>query len=413
MSMKPFERADAPPDGSASTSQRSVPAISDAQLASVLDTAADGIIIIDEHGIVLTYNKACERLFGYTAVEMLGRNVNAIMPNEHSRAHDRYLKNYLGTGHRKIIGIGREVTAQHRDGTPIPIHLSVGEAVTSAGRQFIGIMRDLRARNESEQRLAQLQADLVRMARVSAVDEMGAALAHELNQPLTALMLYLQAVERACAKHGSGASIPTSVMAILEKAVHEAERAGSIIQRMRQFIEKRDPVRRLVDINPLIEDALELTILGSPPGTRIVRALGADLPQVMVDPVQIQQVVVNLVRNALEAIKGCDVQTVRLSTAWAADGVRMSVLDSGPGIRPEGIAELFKAFSSSKSRGLGLGLAISKSIAQTHGGDLLVDAGGGGRGACFTLLLPLPDATTAGTTTTKDGHNGPERHRGW
>ncbi|NVO15607.1 MAG: PAS domain S-box protein [Rhodoplanes sp.] len=415
MSMKPFERAEAPPGGSASNSQRTVPAISDAQLASVLDTAADGIIIIDERGIVLTYNKACEHLFGYTAVEMLGRNVNAIMPTGHSRAHDGYIGNYLSSGHRKIIGIGREVMAQHRDGTMIPVHLSVGEAVTSAGRQFIGIMRDLRDRNESEQRLNQLQANLVRMARVSAVDEMGAALAHELNQPLTALMLYLQAVERSCAKQGAANAIPTSVMAILEKAVHEAERAGSIIQRMRQFIEKRDPVRRLVDLNPLIEDALELTILGSPPGTRIMRDFGTELPPVLVDPVQIQQVVVNLVRNALEAIKCCDVQVVRLSTKRVAGGVAMSVLDSGPGIRPEGIGEMFKAFSSSKSHGLGLGLAISKSIAQTHGGDLSVDpGGGGGRGACFTLLLPLPDDATAGATAeTKDGTNGSERHRGW
>lgn len=414
MSMKPFDRAEAPPGGSASNSQRTVPAISDAQLASVLDTAADGIIIIDERGIVLTYNKACERLFGYTAVEMLGRNVNAIMPNNHARAHDGYIANYLTSGHRKIIGIGREVMAQHRDGTVIPVHLSVGEAVTSAGRQFIGIMRDLRARNESEQRLAQLQANLVRMARVSAVDEMGAALAHELNQPLTALMLYLQAVERSCAKQGAANALPASVMTILEKAVHEAERAGSIIQRMRQFIEKRDPVRKLVELNPMIEDALELTILGSPPGTRIVRDLGIDLPHVQVDPVQIQQVVVNLVRNALEAIKSCDVQVVRVSTTLRPDGVAMSVLDSGPGIPPEGIAELFKAFSSSKSQGLGLGLAISKSIAQTHGGDLIVDPGGRGRGACFTLLLPLPDEANAGATSeTKDGHNGSERHRGW
>jgi two-component system sensor kinase FixL len=391
MSMKPFERTEAPPSGSASNNSRAVPAISDAQLASVLDTAADGIIIIDERGMVLTYNKACERLFGYTAVEMLGRNVKAIMPPEHARGHDQYVGNYVDSGHRKIIGIGREVVAQHRDGTKIPVHLSVGEAVTSAGRQFIGILRDLRARNESEKRLKQLQANLVRMARVSAVDEMGAALAHELNQPLTALMLYLQAVERSCAKQGAASPIPAPILAILEKAVHEAERAGSIIQRMRQFIEKRDPVRRRVDLNPLVEDALELTILGSPPGTRIVRELAEDLPQVLVDPVQVQQVVVNLVRNALEAIKGCETQIVRVATRQTSTGVAMSVLDSGPGIKPESMTQLFKAFSSSKSQGLGLGLAISKSIAQTHGGELEVDPGGHGRGACFTLLLPLHD----------------------
>ena len=399
MSTKPMERADAAAKGEApdaaaqdgTPAQRVVPAISDAQLLSVLDTAADGIIIIDEHGVVITYNKACERLFGYSAAEMIGRNVIAIMLPDMAHVHDNYINNYLSTGRRKIIGIGREVKGQHRDGTVIPVHLLVGEASTSAGRQFIGILRDLRARNESEQRLNQLQTNLVRMARVSAIDEMGAALAHELNQPLTALMLYLQAVERACAKHSAVNPMPPGVLSILEKAVREAERAGSIIQRMRQFVEKRDPVRRRVDLNPLIEEAIELTLLGSPPGTRIDRALAPDLPKLLVDPVQIQQVVVNLVRNALEAVKKCDRQVVTVSTRATDNGAAMVVKDSGPGIRADAIQELFKPFSSSKSRGLGLGLAISRSIAQNHGGELTVDPGGGGRGASFTLHLPLSE----------------------
>lgn len=360
------------------------------RLDSVLDTAVDGIVIIDETGRILMFNKACERLFGYSAADVLGRNVSAIMPAEYAREHDRYLRNYTTTGERKIIGIGREVTGQHRDGTLIPVHLSVGEAETPEGRQFIGIIRDLRARYESEQRLNQLQSDLVRMARVSAMDEMGAALAHELNQPLTALMLYLQAVERSCAK-ASDNDMPSTALAILRKALHEAERAGSIIQRMRNFVEKRDPVRRLLDLNPLVEEAIELTRLGSRPGIRISRTYSQDLPQVSVDPVQIQQVVVNLVRNALEAIKDQEDQHVFVSTA-AIDGggVAIRVQDNGPGIRPDAVPELFKAFSSSKPKGLGLGLAISMTIAQKHGGRLEVDPGGRGQGACFTLELPLP-----------------------
>ncbi|MFY9697879.1 MAG: PAS domain S-box protein [Rhodoplanes sp.] len=397
MPTKSMERADTSA-ASGSPKRRAAPTISDAQLLSVLDTAADGIIIIDARGVVITFNKACERLFGYSAAEVIGQNVKMIMPSDLARVHDNYINNYLTTGERKIIGIGREVKGQHRDGTLIPVHLSVGEASTSAGRQFIGILRDLRARNESEQRLNQLQTDLVRMARVSAIDEMGAALAHELNQPLTALMLYLQAVERACAKHSAN-PMPAGVLSILEKAVREAERAGSIIQRMRQFVEKRDPMRRIVDLKPLIEDAIELTLLGSAPGSRIDRELAADLPKLLIDPVQIQQVVVNLVRNALEAVKTCDRQVVTVSTCATDSGVSMVVEDSGPGIRPEALAELFKPFSSSKSQGLGLGLAISRTIAQTHGGELTVEPGGGGRGASFTLFLPLPQDNELGDGT--------------
>jgi len=363
--------------------------VSDARLSSVLDTAVDGIIVIDEQSNVLVFNKACEKLFGYRAEEILGRNITAIMPRDYAVAHDRYVSNYIRTGVKKIIGIGRDVTGRHRDGTVFPLELSVGEAITPDGRQFIGILRDLRPRRDAEQRLNQLQADLLRIARISAIDEMGAALAHELNQPLTALMLYLQAVQRAAAKPAGGAPLPASITSILDKARHEAERAGKIIQRMRHFVEKRDPVRRLVDLAPLIEDAVELTLLGRSSDVQLVRDLAADLPPVMVDPVQIQQVMVNLLRNALDAAKTAQPPRIRLSIRSIGDQIVLEVADNGPGIAPEAVDSLFRAFSSSKTSGMGIGLAISKTIAQAHGGDLTVDPGGNGRGACFSLHLPL------------------------
>jgi two-component system sensor kinase FixL len=359
-------------------------------LLSVLDTAVDGIIIIDEHASMLVYNQACEQLFGYAAAEAVGQNVGLIMPAEFARQHDHYVADYLSSGRRKIIGIGREVKAQHRDGTIFPVNLSVGEAMTSEGRRFIGIIHDLRQRYADEERVNQLQANMLHMARVSTMDEMGAALAHELNQPLTALMLYLQAVERACERPDSSSLIPEKVLAVLHKAVREAERAGNIIQRMRQFVEKRNPQRRLVEVNPLVEDALDLTQFGTRPGSTMVkRNFEADLPQVLVDPVQIQQIVVNLMRNALEAVKGRPKPEIAITTCRAGKGVAIRVEDNGPGIAADAIPDLFKAFASSKREGLGLGLAISKTIAQSHGGTLEVDPGGKGRGARFTLRLPL------------------------
>jgi len=383
------------PEEVAINPRHSVPSVSDVRLSTLLDTAVDGIIVIDDKARILVFNAACEQLFGYAAAEVIGQNIKRIMPPEYGERHDDYVANYVLTGVQKVIGVGREVRGRHRDGTVFPIELSVGEAITSEGRQFIGILRDLRSRREAEQRLTELQADLLRMARVSAMDEMGAALAHELNQPLTALLLYLQAVERSSAKQSAGQPLSQTALSILQKAINEAERASGIVQRMRHFVEKRDPVRHLLDLNPLVTEAIDLTLLASRPGTKITRTLAQGLPPVAVDAVQIQQVVVNLVRNAIDAAKGADAPDVRVATGLGHDAVLMTVEDNGPGIPAESMPDLFKAFSSSKGSGLGLGLAISRTIAQTHGGDLKVDPGGNGRGACFTLQLPLPSPASS------------------
>ncbi|MDQ0315301.1 two-component system sensor histidine kinase NtrB [Amorphus orientalis] len=363
-------------------------AVSEARLLSVLDTAVDGIIVIDETGCVLIYNKACERMFGYRAEEIIGENVKAIMPPRYAHEHDDYIANYRRTGSAKIIGIGRRVEARHRDGTVFPVELSVGEAHTPQGRQFIGILRDDRPRESYEKRLAELQAELVHLARVNAMDEMGSAIAHELNQPLTAAMLYLQAATRRLRSDGE-AEDPFA-LEVIGKAMREAERAASIIQRMRGFIEKRAPNRRSCHMATLVDEALELALVGGKGrNIEIVRDLDPELPAIPVDPIQIEQILVNLVRNAIEVVEGREHRRIEISGVVHEDGIRVSVADSGPGIHPDRLPDLFKAFSSNKSTGLGLGLAISRSIAQNHGGELSVDPGGGGRGACFRLDLPL------------------------
>jgi two-component system sensor kinase FixL len=366
--------------------------VSDARWSSVLNTAVDGIIVIDENGDVLIYNKACERMFGFTADEMVGQNVKVLMPPEHAHTHDQYLTNYKTTGTRKIIGIGREVRARHRDGSYFHIDLSVGEAQTPDGRQFVGILRDLTSRKDTERRLNELQSDLIRLARVSALDEMGSALAHELNQPLTAIMLYLQAVEREFARareNGHTEEADQRAKTILDKARREAQRAGSIIQRIRSLVEKREPERKLVDLNAIIDDAVELTMLGQDRGVVIARNYQPDLPQINVDAVQIQQVVVNLVRNAYEAVKCRKGGCIDIETVADEKSVMLTIGDNGPGIPEDRMADLFQAFKTGKRSGMGLGLAISRTIAQTHGGDLSVDPGGGGRGARFVIRLPF------------------------
>lgn len=369
------------------------PTVSEARLLSVLNTAVDGIVVIDETGRILMFNKACEALFGLPAAEVIGQNVSVIMPADYAAEHDRYLANYRNTGEKRIIGIGREVRGRHSDGTVFPVELSVGEAKTPAGRQFIGVIRDLRQRKATEERLNQLQAQLVHMARINAMDEMGAAIAHEINQPLTAVMLYLQAVRR---RLGSRPEVDATAMDVLDRAVKEAERAGSIIQRMRQMVEKRDPHRTPADLAALIGEALDLTLVGTTAtNVDVRRHIAPGMPHVEIDVVQIQQVIVNLIRNAIEAVRERADRWIDIAVRIEAGQAIVEVTDSGPGIPADAVRTLFKAFSTTKRTGLGLGLAISRSIAQNHGGDLTVDAGGGetGRGARFRLSLPVAKPT--------------------
>lgn len=376
------------------------PTVSEARLASVLDTAVFGIIVSDQAGRILVYNKACEGLFGWTAAEVYGKNLTIIMASHDAGRHDEYVRNYLRTGDQKIIGIGREVKGRHKDGTVFPVQLAVGEASTPEGRQFIGILRDLRQEIDAAERLAVLQAQLVRMARINAVDEMGAALAHELNQPLTALMLYLQAVHRAATKRSGPDALPSEITDILEKAVAEADRAGKIIHRMRRFVEKREAVRQLTELPKLVDEAIEFTAIGRKAReVRIERRIAEDVPSIEVDPVQVQQIIVNLLRNAIEAVGNSDCKRIVIELSQTHDHVLLSVEDSGPGIAPDILPELFRAFATGAKGGIGLGLAISKSIAQSHGGDLNVDPGGEGRGARFTLELPIstPEIRIEGT----------------
>jgi two-component system sensor kinase FixL len=365
--------------------------MSAAALSSVLDTAAEGIIVIDSEARILLFNPACERLFGRSAADVLGHRADMIILAD---GGDAGAANPAGDGAGALLAMlrgCREVRGRHRDGTLFPIESTVGETAAGTGQQLVAILRDMRPGRQAEQRRVRLQGDLMRMLRTLAIDELGAALSHEVNQPLTALMLYLQAVARAIEKHAPpGSDLAQTASGILDKAVQEAERVGDIVQRVRQFTEKRSSERRLVHLAPLVAEAIELAVLGSPASTRVVQRVARDLPRVLVDPLQIQQVVVNLVRNALETNKMRVASEVRVVMRRESHEILIVVEDDGPGIPPETLRDLFKPFSAGMVEGLGL--AISRTIAQNHGGALHVDPGDGGHGARYELHLPLPPA---------------------
>ncbi|MEM8796257.1 MAG: ATP-binding protein [Pseudomonadota bacterium] len=367
--------------------------VSDARLETVMETAADGILVTNDRGRILMFNAACENMFGYRASEILGRNVTVLMQPKHAQTHDQYVREYSPVRRAEVIGIPHEVTGRCKDGSGLPIELTIGESNTPAGRQFVGILRDLRPRHQIRDRMDELQHQLLRLSRRNAVDEMGAAIAHELNQPLTAMTLYLQAIEKKTRNTGC---FTEEVAIILEKALRETERAGQIIQHMRRFGKRAAQKNMTTDLGQLILDAVELTTVGYRARSVFVETdIADDLPALKVDPVQVEQILVNLLRNAIEAVEGSQLRRVNIAARRDGDYLAISVKDSGPGISREILDNLFKTFASSKESGMGLGLAISNTIAQSHGGHFDVDPGGNGRGATFTLKLPCTPASVA------------------
>ncbi|HUA54211.1 MAG TPA: PAS domain S-box protein [Candidatus Sulfotelmatobacter sp.] len=357
----------------------------EARLRSIFETLTDAVVIIDEHGLIELFSPAAERLFGYSMGEVMGRNVAMLMPSPYHERHDGYLEHYRDTGEKRIIGTGRVVVALRKDGTTFPMELSVGEMKTEERRMFIGFIRDITERQGTERRLQEIQAELMHNSRLSTMGQMASALAHELNQPLTAVINYAQASRRLL---GAGAG-EDKLRPVLDKAVEQAGRAGQIIRRLRDFLEKGETERRLEDINKVVEEATALGLVGvKDTGVKVQLEIGRDMPSVMMDKIQIQQVVMNLVRNAVEAMEGAARRELVIATTLNKDDqVEVAVLDTGPGLAPEVAAQLFQPFVSTKQKGMGLGLSICRTIVEAHGGRLGAAARDGG-GTAFRFTLP-------------------------
>ncbi|HWA48847.1 MAG TPA: PAS domain S-box protein [Dongiaceae bacterium] len=366
----------------------------EARLQSILETAPDAIIVIDDRGLIESYSSAAERLFGFSAGEVVGRNVSLLMPSPYRERHDAYIKHYLDTGERRIIGIGRIVVGQRKDGTTFPMELAVGEVVASGRRLFTGFIRDLTERQLTESRMQELQAELLHMSRLSDVGQMASAIAHELNQPLTAILNYVQAARRILQTKGS--ELPPKAADAMDKAVGQASRASAIVQNLRTFIQKGETERRTEDLNKVVGEATALGLVGAKETGVSVRVdLSAAPLSVFIDKVQIQQVVFNLVRNSIEAMAESApprhlLVSTKQSDAAGGPWAEVSVTDSGPGLAPQIEAQLFQPFQTTKEKGMGLGLSICRSIIDAHGGRLQA-AANAERGVTFHFTLPLGD----------------------
>ncbi len=356
-------------------------------LHALIDTVPDAMIVIDDSARILSFSKGAEQVFGFAESEVLGENVSLLMPSPDRERHDNYLRHYLDTGEKRVIGIGRVTTARHRDGSTFPVDLSVGEFMMGGLRVFAGFIRDLTETRETERKLHNLQAELAHVSRISSMGALATSIAHELNQPLTAVANYAQSA-RGLLDDPDSIDLAL-VCEALDECGKEALRAGQIVQRLRSFISRGDSVRQISSLQRLAKEATALALInGDSRGVDFASKLDADHDWVLVDQVQIQQVLVNLIRNALEAMEQSTVKKLLITSEPAKDRmVQITVSDSGSGLEPHIAERLFHPFMSTKPSGMGLGLSICHTIISSHGGRIWVEPSElGGTSFNFTLL---------------------------
>jgi two-component system sensor kinase FixL len=365
---------------------------------ALLDAAVDGVVLITHEGTVQAFNAAATRLFGYTPEEILGRNVTTLMSPadatvlEHQ--HHAHLLRYFHTGENPVPGIGREVIARRKDGSLVPVYLSVGRIEGEEPRRYVGFIQDLTLRREAiaaleekRERTEQDRSRMLHVARLATLGEMASGIAHELNQPLAAIANFSQACSRLLAQPEHDVQ---EIREALEQISAQSLRAGKIIHHLRRLVSTRDSQRELTDVNELIQETETLTRADArSANVRTQLQLAPDLPRLMLDRVQIQQVLLNLLRNAVEALTAVTTsREIVLRSALNADAdVTVTVSDNGRGVSLPMLQHLFAPFTTDKEQGTGLGLSMSRTILEAHRGRLEYEANTP-RGARFTLTLP-------------------------
>ncbi|BBD02755.1 MULTISPECIES: sensor histidine kinase [Sphingobium] len=363
-----------------------------ALLGSILTTVPDALIVIDMRGRIVSFSPAAQRMFQYAEGDVLGENISMLMPSPDRERHDGYIDHYLTTGERRIIGIGRLTSARRRDGSTFPIELSVGEVETEGRRLFTGFIRDLTERQQAERRVADLQAELAHAGRVTAMGTLAAALAHELNQPLTAIANYMEAGRDLL--EGDGPVDRDMLREAMNESAGQALRAGEIIRSLRESIKRGETMRQSEPLRGLLAEGAALAFIGiDSRGIDMDVSVDPAIDRVFVNRVQLQQVVINLVKNAVEAMQDSPVRILRVTAAPATDvpgKVEVIVADSGPGLDPDMSRTLFTPFSTTKARGLGVGLSISQTIVEGHSGRIWAGPSSWG-GTAFHFTLDIAE----------------------
>jgi two-component system, LuxR family, sensor kinase FixL len=368
---------------------------SEARLNAILDTAVDGIVTIDACGIIESVNAATERIFGYSKDELIGSNVTLLMPSPYREQHDAHIARYLNTGEAHIIGIGREVEGQRKDGARFPLELAVSEVRMGSSRLFTGIVRDISARRKAEEEARRRNAELAHAARLSTIGELTSGIAHEVNQPLTAMVNFAEACLRMLR---AGNTDPDKLEDALGQIAAQGQRAAHIVRHLRRLARKGESEHIAVDLSGLVHEVLDLSrheLRAS--DIAVTLALDEPLAPVHCDRMQIEQVILNLVRNAMDILQEVPAEQRELTVRARSDGrggTEITVEDTGKGFEAHMSERLFETFFTTKVDGLGMGLSISRSIIEAHGGRLWASPRPGG-GAIFHVNLPVAESEIA------------------
>jgi len=368
-----------------------------ALLGSILATVPDALIVIDMRGQIVSFSAAAQRMFQYAESDVLGENISMLMPSPDRERHDGYIHHYLSTGEKRIIGVGRLTSARRRDGSTFPIELSVGEVQDEGRRLFTGFIRDLTESQQAERRVADLQAELAHVGRVTAMGTLASALAHELNQPLTAIANYLEAGRDMLDAEGPvDRELLREAMA---ESANQALRAGEIIRSLREFIKRGETMRQPEPLRVLLAEGAALAFIGvDSRGLDMDISVDPRVDKVLVNRVQLQQVIINLTKNAVEAMADSPARILRLSALPGENGrVEVIVADSGPGLAPEMSRTLFTPFTTTKASGMGVGLSISQTIIEGHGGRIWAAPSQWG-GTAFHFTLDAVDGSQNATS---------------
>lgn len=354
------------------------------------------MIVIDDAGIIQGFGKAAQKLFGYSEAEAVGQNIGKLMAPPHAARHDAYLKRYQKTHERRMMGFTRVENACDCNGHIFPVEISLGESQSDGRTYYIGFLRDVGEQLADRRQLRDILDELAHASRISAMGAFATAIAHELNQPLTAIANYAEGVRDILARQANLAD-REQLVEILDTCSKQAVRAGRLIHRLRDFVRGGQPRIELVDAGGLVDNSVTLAMInGFRRNVKLETAIPTGLGPVAVDPVQAQQVLFNLIRNAFEAMHADDNAASRLRIAVMPhdqNQIEFVIEDSGPGIDPSVADRMFESFVTTKGGGMGVGLSICKQIVENYGGSLWATRSELLGGAAFHFTLPAGRAS--------------------